>query len=66
MIRLTPSEQKLVELISQMPGQSYCPGADAAIHPEVRRLIRRLERKGVLAVEQVDDGFRYSVREIAP
>lgn len=61
-MNLTPSEQKLVDLIRAMPGASYCPGADSQAAPEVHRLIRRLERKGVLLVEQTDDGYRYSVR----
>lgn len=64
-MKLTPSEAKLVELISAMPGASYCPGADAQATHEVHRIIRRLERKGVLAVEQTDDGFRYTVRGAA-
>lgn len=64
-MKLTQSEAKLVELISAMPGQSYCPGSDAQATSEVHRIIRRLERKGVLAVEQTDDGYRYSVREAA-
>lgn len=62
-MRLTPSEQRLVDLIRAMPGASYCPGADARPHSEVSRIIRRLERRGVLTVEQTDDGFRYTVRE---
>jgi len=63
MTRLTPSEAKLVALIKAMPGSSYCPGADQSITREVRRIIRRLERKGILSVESTDDGYRYSVRE---
>lgn len=60
-MKLTPSETKLVELISAMPGGSYCPGADSKAAPEVNRIIRRLERKGVLSVEQTDDGYRYAL-----
>lgn len=63
MAKLSPSELCLVELIQQMPGGSFCPGADSSTTPEVRRLIRRLERKGVLSVEATDDGNRFSVRE---
>lgn len=62
-MKLTPSEQRLLDLINAMPGASYCPGSDARTTPEVRRIIRRLERKGVLNVEQTDDGYRYSMRE---
>lgn len=65
MTRFTPSEQKLIDLIAAMPGASFCPGADAQATSEVHRIIRRLERKGILAVEQTDDGFRYSVRGAA-
>ena len=61
-MKLTPSEAKLVELIGNMPGQSYCPGSDAQATSEIHRIIRRLERKGILSVEQTDDGYRYSVR----
>jgi hypothetical protein len=62
-MKLTPSEAKLVELIKAMPGGSYCPGSDLALAPAVRMIIRRLERKGALEVEQTDDGPRFSVRE---
>lgn len=64
-MKLTPSEQRLLDLISAMPGGSYCPGADAKTTPEVRLLIRKLERKGALHVEGTDDGWRYSVRGCA-
>lgn len=61
MIRLTPTEAKLVELI-EAAGGSYCPGQDYTAPPEVNRLVRRLERKGLLNVEMTDDGPRYSTR----
>jgi len=60
-MKLTPSEAKLVELIRAMPGGSYCPGADNRPHSEVSRIIRRLERQGVLTVEMTDDGPRYTI-----
>jgi hypothetical protein len=60
-MKLTPSESKLIELI-EAAGGSYCPGADYAAPPEVNRLVRRLERKGLLAVEPTQDGPRYTVR----
>jgi hypothetical protein len=60
-MKLTPDESTLINLISNMPGQSYCPGADSRATPEVNRIIRRLERKGLLAVTQTDDGYRYSL-----
>jgi predicted transcriptional regulator len=62
-MKLTPSEAKLVELIKAMPGESYCPGADDRPHSEVSRIVRRLERQGVLSVEMTDDGPRYTVRD---
>lgn len=60
-MKLTPSEAKLVELISALPGGSYCPGGDERPGIELGRLIRRLERKGVMRVEMTDDGPRYHV-----
>lgn len=60
-MKLSPSEAKLVELISAMPGGSYCPGSDAKATPEVNRIVRKLERKGVLSVEATDDGPRFTV-----
>ena len=62
MTKLTPSEAKLVELISDMPGGSYCPGGDMLPGHELQRLIRRLHRKGVIDIQQTDDGFRYTLR----
>ena len=61
-MKLTPSEAKLVELISDMPGGSYCPGGDMLPGHELQRLIRRLQRKGILDIQQTDDGFRYTLR----
>lgn len=62
MTRLTPSENKLLELIANAGG-SYCPGAEMKGSAELHRMIRRLERKGLLLVEQTDDGPRYSLME---
>ena len=63
-MKLTPSEAKLIELI-EAAGGSYCPGQDHTAPPEVNRLVRRLERKGLLHVESTQDGFRYTVRSHA-
>ena len=63
-MKLTPSETKLLELISAMPGRSYCPGSDTQATPEIHRIIRRLERKGLLSVESTDDGYRFTVRGV--
>lgn len=62
-MKLTPSEARLVELIRAMPGGSYCPGMNARATTEVNRLLRRLDRHGVLLVEGTDDGPRFTVRE---
>jgi DNA-binding IclR family transcriptional regulator len=62
MPKLTPSENKLLELIGNAGG-SYCPGAVATISSATHKLIRRLQRQGVIIVEQTDDGFRYSLTE---
>ena len=63
-MKLTPDESTFINLISNMPGQSYCPGADSRATPQVNRIIRRLERKGLLRVEDTDDGPRFSVLEV--
>lgn len=60
-MKLTPDETKLVELIKAMPGGTYCPGRDATINSEVNRLLRRLDRHGVLSVEATDDGPKFTV-----
>jgi hypothetical protein len=62
MARLSPSENKLLELIANAGG-TYCPGANVKGSAELHRLIRRLERKGLLLVDMTDDGFRYSLTE---
>ena len=59
-MKLTPSESKLVDLIDAAGG-SICPGTNARIMPEVHRLCRKLERRGVLEVEQTDDGERFTL-----
>jgi hypothetical protein len=59
-MKLTTSEDELVSLIRNAGG-SYCPGNDASITPEVHRLLRKLARRGVLRVEETDDGPRFSV-----
>lgn len=59
-MKLTPSETKLVDLIRNAGG-SICPGKDASITSEVHRLLRKLERRGVLSVEETDDGPRFSI-----
>jgi predicted transcriptional regulator len=59
-MKLTPSETTLLGLIRDAGG-SYCPGNDATITPEVHRLLRKMARRGVLHVEETDDGPRFTV-----
>lgn len=61
-MRLTPSEAKLIELIGNAGG-SYCPGRDTPIHSEVRRILRRMERKGLIIVDDTDDGPRFTLSD---
>lgn len=58
-MKLTPSEQTLLSLI-QSVGGSYCASADAQISSEVRRAANRLERKGLLRIEETQDGPRFT------
>lgn len=62
-MKLTTDESTFLDLIRSVGG-SYCPGADSRATPEVLRLIRRLERRGLISVESTDDGFRYTVKEV--
>lgn len=59
-MKFTASEATLLTLISNAGG-SYCPGDGAVISRDTHKLIRRLERQGVILVEQTDDGFRFSL-----
>lgn len=61
-MKLTPSEQALVRLLDQAGG-SHCIGSDTRITSEVRRIANRLERKGVLIIEETQDGPRFTLRE---
>lgn len=61
-MKLTPDETEVVALI-RAAGGSVCPGVD--FHPTawVQKIIRRLDRLGVITVEPTDDGPRFTVRE---
>lgn len=61
-MKFNPSEATLLQLLANSGG-SYCPGAGAIISSATHKLIRRLQRQGVLVVEQTDDGFRFSLTE---
>ncbi|SDG35581.1 hypothetical protein [Pelagibacterium luteolum] len=56
-MKFTPSETTLIELISAMPGRSYCPDADEPLNREAARLLRRLESKALSALSLLTAGF---------
>lgn len=58
-MKLTVQEETLLSLI-QSVGGSYCASADAQISSEVRRAANRLERKGLLRIEDTQDGPRFT------
>jgi len=60
MLKLTPSEAKLVELL-ESAGGTYATSWDAPATPEVHRLARKLQRKGALIVEPLDGGERFTL-----
>lgn len=61
-MKLTPSEAKLVELLGNAGG-SICLNADTKLPSELRRIARRLERRGLLIIEETQDGPRLTLRE---
>jgi hypothetical protein len=61
-MKFNPSESTLLQLLANNGG-SYCPGASATISSATHKLIRRLERRGVLLVEPTDDGERLTLVE---
>lgn len=58
MRRLTPEEHRLLALISDSGG-SVCPGTDTSIPKAGHKALRRMERAGLLRVEETDDGPRF-------
>ena len=58
MRRLTPEEQQLLVVISAAGG-SVCPGTDTSIAKAGHKALRRMERAGLLRVEETDDGPRF-------
>lgn len=58
MRRLTDQERQLLRLISDAGG-SVCPGADTVIPRDGHKSLRRMERAGLLRVEETDDGVRW-------
>ena len=57
-MRPNPEEQRLLALISESGG-SVCPGTDTSIPKAGHRALRRMERAGLLSVEETDDGPRF-------
>lgn len=56
--RLTDQERQLLRLIADAGG-SICPGIDTNIPKEGHRSLRRMERAGLLTVEETQDGARF-------
>jgi predicted transcriptional regulator len=63
MRKLTDQECQLLQLISNAGG-SICPGVDVSIPREGHRSLRRMERAGLLRVEETDDGPRFHLTAI--
>ena len=61
-MKLNPAESKLVELLGNAGG-SICLSADTKLPSEVLRIARRLERRGLLIIEETQDGPRLTLRE---
>ena len=58
MRRLSPEELQLLTLINAAGG-SVCPGIDTSIPKAGHKALRRMERAGLLRVEETDDGPRF-------
>ena len=62
MRKLTNQERQLLALISSAGG-SVCPGVDASIPKAADVSLRRMERAGLLRIEETDDGARFHITE---
>lgn len=58
MRKLADQERQLLQLISNAGG-SVCPGTDTVIPKAGHKSLRRMERAGLLRVEETDDGPRF-------
>lgn len=58
MRKLTDQERQLLQLISNAGG-SVCPGTDTVIPKAGHKSLRRMERAGLLSVEETQDGPRF-------
>lgn len=63
-MKLTPSDEALIRLLA-LSGGSICIGSDTRVTSEVRRIAKRLESKGLLTIEDTQDGPRFTLRESA-
>ncbi|GEM_PF-1900550 len=63
MRKLTNQERQLLQLISNAGG-SICPGVDVSIPREGHRSLRRMERAGLLRVEETDYGPRFHLTSL--
>jgi len=61
-MKFNAEESTFIELLRNVGG-TYCPGAQSVPSAATQKMIRRLERQGVVMVEPTDDGFRYTLRE---
>lgn len=61
-MKFTPEESTFIDLLRNVGG-SYCPGAQASLSKPMQKMIRRLDRQGVILVELTDDGLRYTLAE---
>lgn len=62
MRKLSPQEQQFLAIIERVGG-THCFGRDDPISAEAMRMLRRLERAGIISVEQTDDGPRVTISD---
>lgn len=63
MRKLSDQERELLQLISNAGG-SICPGSGISIPREGHKSLRRMERAGLLRVEETDDGPRFHLTSL--
>lgn len=61
-MKFNANEATFLDLLRNVGG-TYCPGAQSAPSKPTQKMIRRLERQGVVLVELTDDGPRYTLAE---
>lgn len=62
MRKLSPQEHQFLAIIEQAGG-THCFGRDDTISAEAMRMLRRLERAGIISIEQTDDGPRVNLSD---